>query len=178
MGQLDGLKVFLSGPIDRVADSGIAWRREIRQKCEDLPFSFLDPTEKPEEVGGHEVGLEKYKIIEMMKNRDWENASKWSREVRHVDLRMVDRSDLYIIYIDVDSHLCGTYNELFEAERQQKPLFAIMKSPHTKWHIPSWLISIFREEEVFDSVDDCVEHLRKIQSGEIELDSRWLGINV
>lgn len=178
MGYLDGLKIFLSGGIDRVHDDGITWRKEIKKQCSELPFVFLDPTEKPEEVGGHEVGLEKYKINKMMRDKKWEEASKWSREVRHVDLRMVDRSDLYIVYIDVDSHVCGTYNELFEAERQQKPLFAIMKPPYTKWEIPAWLISIFREDEVFHSINECVDHLRKIHEGEIEIDSRWLGINV
>ena len=86
--------------------------------------------------------------------------------------------DLYIIYIDLDSHLCGTYNELFEAENQQKPLFAIMKSPYTKKDFPGWLVSIFREEEVFDSIDECVEHLKKINMGEVQMDKRWLRIMV
>lgn len=178
MGQLDGLKIFLSGGIDRVKDDGIGWRKDFRSKCSDLPFVILDPTDKPAQVGGQETGLEKHRLNKLMDDRDWASAAEWSREVRHIDLRMVDRSDLYIIMIDIETHLCGTYNELFEAERQQKPLFGIMSEGYTKWDIPRWLISIFREDEVFNSVQECVDHLRKIHNGELEMDERWLGINV
>ena len=177
MTQLDGIKIFLSGGIDRVEDDGIQWREEIRKKCEDLPFIFLDPTDKPDGLGC-EVGLEKHKIKEYLADGDWAAASEWSHNVRHIDLRMVDKTDLYIVYIDLDAHLCGTYNELFEAEDQQKPLFAIMKEPYTKKDFPGWLVSIFREEEVFNSIDDCVEYLEKIYAGEVELDERWLRILV
>ncbi len=179
MNELEGLKIFLSGGIDRVPDDGIQWREEIKQKCETikLPFIFLDPTDKPDGLGC-EVGLEKYKIKNHLNNGNWEEASEWSRNVRHIDLRMIDKTDLYIVYIDLDSHLCGTYNELFEAENQQKPLFAIMKSPYTKKDFPGWLVSIFREEEVFNSVDECVDYLNKINNGQIKIDNRWLRINV
>ncbi len=174
---LDGIKIFLSGGIDRVSDDGIQWRAEIKQKCEELPFIFLDPTDKPDGLGC-EVGLEKYQIKDSLKSGDWEAAQEWSRTVRHIDLRMIDKTDLYVVYIDLDSHLCGTYNELFEAESQQKPLFAIMKEPYDKTDFPGWLVSIFREEEVFNSIDECVDHLKKIYAGKIELDERWLRIMV
>ncbi len=176
---LDGIKIFLSGGIDRVADDGIQWREEIKEKCEflGLPCKFLDPCDKPKGLGC-EVGLEKHKIKEYLADGDWEAAQEWSRNVRHIDLRMIDKTDLYIVYIDLDAHLCGTYNELFEAEDQQKPLFAIMKAPYTKKDFPGWLVSIFKEEEVFDSIDECVKYLQKAYAGEIELDERWLRIMV
>lgn len=179
MNELNGIKIFLSGGIDRVADDGIQWREEIKRKCQDADLSiiFLDPTDKPDGLGC-EVGLEKYAIKNHLNNGDWEAASEESKNVRHIDLRMVDRTDLYVVYIDLDSHLCGTYNELFEAEKQQKPLFAIMKEPYTKKDFPAWLVSIFREEEVFNSIDECVKYLCKINSGKIKQDDRWLRINV
>ena len=127
---------------------------------------FSGPTDKPDGLG-QEVGLEKYKIKDLLAEGDWEAASEWSHNVRHIDLRMIDKTDLYIVYIDLDAHLCGTYNELFEAESQQKPLFAIMKPPYKRKDFPAWLVSIFKEEEVFESIDECVEHLERINNGEI-----------
>lgn len=177
MKELDKLKIFLSGGIDRVEDDGFGWRIEIRKRCQEsgLPFIFLDPTDKPKGLGC-EVGVEKYKIKEYLDKDDWDAASEWSRNVRHIDLRMIDRTELFIIYIDLDAHLCGSYNELFEAERQQKPLFAIMKPPYKRSDFPAWLVSIFRKEEVFEGVEACVEYLKKVNNGKVELDERWLRI--
>ena len=61
---LDGLTAFLSGPIDRVDDDGVGWRKELRKKCKNakLPLKFFDPTDKPEGLGS-EVGDEKKRII-------------------------------------------------------------------------------------------------------------------
>ena len=177
MNNLDGIKAFLSGGIDRVEDDGTQWRQEIRQKCEDLPIIFFDPTDKPDGLGC-EVGMEKDTIKKYLRQGDWESASEWSKNVRHIDLRMIDKTDLYIIYVDLDCHLCGTYNELFEAEKQQKPLFAIMKEPYRKCDFPAWLVSIFREKEVFEGIDNCVDYLKQINNGQIKMDDRWLRINV
>ena len=178
MNEIDGIKVYLSGPMDRVEDDGVGWRQEFRLICEKagLFFKFLDPTDKPEGVSSEVV--EKYAIKEALKKGDWETASKKSRKVRHVDLRMIDNTDLYIVHIDTTIHSCGTYNELFEAESQQKPIFVIMASHHEKYDIPLWLVGIVKEKEVFEGIDECIGYLVKINKGKIKLDDRWLRIVV
>ena len=37
---------------------------------------------------------------------------------------------------------------------------------------------LLREDEVFAGIDDSIDHLVKINSGEIKQDDRWLRINV
>jgi len=179
MSELDGIKVFLSGGMDRCADDGIGWRKELREKClkSELNFKFLDPTDKPDGVAP-ETGIEKYVIKEALVKGDWEFAAEKSREVRHVDLRMIDKTDLYVVYIDLQIHACGTYNEFFEAESQHKPLFVIMAPHHKKYDIPLWLVGIVKEDEVFEGIDECVEHLKRIDDGKVKLDDRWLRISV
>jgi nucleoside 2-deoxyribosyltransferase len=179
MSELDDVKVFLSGAMDLVSDDGVGWRRDLieKSKAAGLNLRFFDPTDKPGGVAP-ETGLEKYDIKKSLRDGDWQGAAKKSREVRHVDLRMIDKTDLYIVYIDTTLHACGTYNELFEAESQQKPLFAIMAPHHKKYDMPLWLIGIFREEEIFEGNDECIEYLKKINDGKVELDDRWLRITV
>jgi hypothetical protein len=179
MSELDGIKVFLSGAMDRCDDDGIEWRQEFRQKAEaaGLNFKYFDPTDKPDGVAP-EIGLEKHEIKQALVDGNWEYAAEKSREVRHVDLRMIDSTNLYVVYLDLNVHACGTYNEFFEAEDQQKPQFVIMAPHHEKYDIPLWLVGIVREDEVFAGIDDCVEHLTKIDAGEIKQDERWLRINV
>jgi len=165
--------------MDRCDDDGIEWRQEFREKCgkAGLNFKFFDPTDKPEGVAP-EIGMEKYEIKKALEEGNWEYASKKSREVRHVDLRMIDNTNLYVVYIDLKIHSCGTYNEFFEAERQEKPLFVIMAPHHKKYDIPLWLVGIVKEEEVFEGVDKCVKYLQKIDDGKVKLDDRWLRISV
>jgi hypothetical protein len=91
---------------------------------------------------------------------------------------MIDSTNLYVVYLDLKIHACGTYNEFFEAERQEKPLFVIMAPGYKKYDIPLWLIGIIREQEVFEGIDECIDHLVKINAGEIEQDDRWLRISV
>ena len=179
MNELEGINVFLSGGMDRCSDDGIGWRKEFRKKSDEanLNFNFFDPTDKPDGVAP-ETGIEKYAIQKALKDGDWEFAVEKSREVRHVDLRMIDSTNLYVVYIDLGIHICGTYNELFEAERQEKPLFVIMAPQYKKHDIPLWLVGIIKEEEIFEGIDDCITHLIKINNGEIKQDDRWLRINV
>jgi hypothetical protein len=177
MKDLDGVTAFLSGPIDRVQDDGVGWRKEIKKLCKraKLPIEFLDPTDKP--IGlGSEIGEEKLRIQKLMREKKWDQAKEQAKIFRHYDLRMVDRCHLYIGYIDVNVHMCGSYDELFTAERQEKPLLGIMAPGQSKWDIPSWLVAIFKEEEVFDSVEDCVEHLKLLHEGKLVFDRRWVAV--
>ena len=177
MNNLNGITVFLSGGIDRVADNGTGWRKELKKKCKKarLPLKFFDPTDKPLGLGS-EIGDEKLKIKKLMKQGKWEQAQYEVKIFRRYDLRMVDHSHLYIIYIDLNVHYCGTWDEFNVAERQGKPLFVIMAHGQSKYDIPAWAIASVREDEVFESIDDCVEHLKLLHTGIISLDRRWVKI--
>ena len=174
---LEGVKIYLSGAIDRIEDDGVGWRKEFRQKCVEynLPVSFLDPTNKPDHLGS-EIGEEKNRIKMLLESCKWNQAKNQAKIFRRIDLRMVDICHLFIVHIDVNCHLCGTYEELFTAERQRKPMLAIMASGQSKWDIPSWLVSIFDEEDVFNDVESCVEHLKLLHTGKIIFDDRWIMI--
>jgi len=173
---LQGMTTYLIGPIDFVNDDGVGWRTYFAKICSELGINItiLDPTNKPKHLG-QEIGIEKTVIRDLIKNGKWNEAHKKMKKIRHYDLRMVDSSDFLIIYIDIDAFMCGSFDELFLAERQQKPIFMIIKQG--KYSIPTWLVSFLKENEVFDSVDDCVDHLIKLNSGKIKMDNRWVKLN-
>ena len=177
MKNLRGASLYLSGAIDRVKDDGLGWRKEFKNKCKkaNLPVNFLDPTDKPEHLGS-EIGEEKNRVRMLMEQHKWDQAKNQAKYFRHIDLRMVDNCHLFIVYIDINCHLCGTYDELFTAEDQRKPMMAIMAPGQSKWDLPSWLVSIFDEDDVFDDVESCVEHLKLLHEGKIVFDDRWIMI--
>ncbi len=175
MGKLKRTICYLIGSIDRSADDGVGWRKELKEKCvkNKLPIKFLDPTDKPKGLGS-EIGDEKMRIKKLMGRGKWQQAQEEVKIFRRYDLRMVDTCNFCIIYIDINVHLAGSYNELFTAEKQSKPLFAIMAPGQSKYNIPAWLVAVFNEDEVFESIDECVEHLELLNEGKISLDRRWV----
>ena len=67
-------------------------------------------------------------------------------------------------------------DEFNVAERQGKPLFVIMAPGQSKYEIPSWAIATVNEDEAFESIDECIEHLKLINEGKILMDRRWVMI--
>ncbi|KKL24919.1 hypothetical protein LCGC14_2410520 [marine sediment metagenome] len=175
MKDLDGLRVFLSGPVDRVADDGVLWRKEFKNKCKKakLPFTFFDPCHKPKGMGS-EIGDEKLRIQRLMKQKKWEQAKIEVKIFSRYDLRMVDLSHLLVLYCDINVHLCGSYEEFVTAKRQHKPCFVIMAEGQEKYDIPIWLIQHVDEDEVFNSIEECVTHLKLMYEGKILTDDRWV----
>lgn len=175
MSEYDGMRIFLSGPIDRVADDGVQWRKDFQDKCRDrnLPFKFYDPCDKPKGMGS-EIGDEKIRIQKLMKKKKWEQAQSEVKVFGRYDLRMVDLSHILVLWCDINVHMCGSYEEFVTAKRQHKPCFVIMADGQSKYEIPSWLIQHVDEDEVFDTVEECVEHLDLINQGKIITDERWV----
>ena len=109
-----------------------------------------------------------------MKQGKWEQAKSEVKIFRRYDLRMVDHCHLYIIYIDLKIAYCGSWSEFNVAERQQKPIFVIMAPGFSKYDIPSWAVASVNEDEVFEGISECVEHLKLINEGKILMDRRWV----
>lgn len=177
MSKLQGKRCMLSGGIDRVVDDGIGWRQYIKEECKKrkIDMIFFDPCDKPKGLGS-EIGVEKVKVRELINSDKWEEAKNYVKTFRHYDLRAVDWSDLVIVKIDLNSHLCGTYDEVFLAEREMKPVFVIMGEGQTKYDIPTWLVAFIKENEIFDNEDECISYLNNINKGKIFLDERWLNL--
>lgn len=177
-GLLKGKRCVLSGGIDRVADDGVGWRNYVKKECEKklIRVNFFDPCDKPNGLGC-EIGVEKNKVRRLIHEDKWSEAREFVKTFRHYDLRAIDWSDFVIVKIDIDSHLCGTYDEIFLAERELKPIFVIMGEGQTKYDIPTWLVSFINENEIFEDEDECIEYLSKLNSGDIKLDERWVNLD-
>ena len=118
-GRLNNHRVYLAGPIDHVADDGTGWRKSITTYLEKMGLTILDPTDKPTTpCKWNEVG-EKEHIQKLVDLKRWDELNQMAKEIVLVDLRMVEVSDFMICYVDKDVHLCGTYDELFEALRRK-----------------------------------------------------------
>lgn len=171
-GRLNGLTCYEAGPIDRVADNGRGWRDALTPFLRDLGVTVYDPLNKPIATGleDDDSRMLRKKLIEC---GEWDELSRIMREVRIADLRMVDKADFLVIHVDTDIHLCGTYEEIFWANRSKKP--AIVHCKQGKAGLPQWLFGTIRHEMVFSSWEAVRSYLWHVHTAaEVDHLKRWL----
>ena len=162
---------YLCGPMDKVADCGIDWRRKLIERLYFMGINWLDPTNKPctrALEGEAEVALGH----ELLSERRYDEAAKMFREVRHIDLRLVDICDFVVARIDLSVPMCGTWEEIFWANRMQKPVIAVIVQG--KANAPGWLFGTLPHHMIFSTMLQAEAYLKHISyEQEIDLADRW-----
>lgn len=180
-GKLDGSLCYLSGPMEYAKDNGIVWRRKFIKLCQKkgLKITFIDPTNKP---GKEDLEIEEDKKtqIHLQETGQFLELKKYVSAYRRADLRFVDYSDFLVVLVDPNVHMCGTYNEIFTAEQQHKPIFFVCEGGLKK--LPRWLFGVIDLDDpkkdkrcnVFESFEQVIEELEKINNGSLDTSHEWV----
>ena len=171
MNRLKGSRCYLCGAMDRVKDGGVGWRTNLKTELEPLGIQWLDPTDKPCRVGREDNETR-------LRRRQDKEAGRYSlvasdmRDIRRVDLSMVRICDFVIVGLDVSVHCCGTYEELFLALQQDKPVLVCIEQG--KKAAPDWLFGAMPHSQMFSDWDRLINYLKQMDAGEIDDESgRW-----
>jgi nucleoside 2-deoxyribosyltransferase len=170
-GRLSSQRVYLAGAMDRVADRGNGWRDSITPFLESLQIVVFNPIKKPTSIGqedelAHQL-KKQYKL-----SQQYDELSSLMKVIRAVDLRLVDISDFLIVNLDLDIHPCGTYEEIFWANRQKKPI--IIHMVQGKNHAPDWLFGTIPHQMIFSSWEEVKNYLVTVNNSEqIQTFNRW-----
>jgi hypothetical protein len=169
--RLNNQRVYLAGAIDRVPDRGIGWRENISPFLKSLGVNINDPLKKSGDLG-IEDSLTYSQKKALKASQDYDNLSLLMKEIRRVDLRLVDISDFLIANLDLDIHPCGTYEEIFWANRQKKPI--IVHVEQLKQAAPDWLFGTVPHQMIFSTWLEIRDYLNHINnSKDIETFNRW-----
>jgi len=175
MNRLKNMRGYLCGAMDRVADGGEGWRINLQQELAGLEIFWLDPTHKPINIGIEDVGMRAY-ANKMKACGDYDATIPQIKITRCVDLRMVDISDFLVVNIDIEHHACGTYEELFLANRQKKPVAVHIEQG--KKNAPNWLLGTLPHEMIFSTWEEIYRYIRHIAHDPvIKHFNRWLFFN-
>lgn len=173
IGNLTLNRVYLAGAMDRVPDGGVQWREWITPWLNEHGIIVLNPVNKPCDIGVENAETRKLRHDAKMKG-DLAPLLK-DREVRAVDLRMVDISDFLIVHLDMESHPCGTYEEGFWANREKKPILVVCKQG--KLHAPDWLFWAIPHEMIFSNWDELktyIDYIHTTNKTDIDRKKRWI----
>jgi len=169
--RLKNQRVYLAGAMDRVADRGNGWRDNITPFLEYLGIVVFNPIKKPTTIGLEDEETHALKQ-QLKKDKKYSELSALMKTIRSVDLRLVDISDFLIVNLDLDIHPCGTYEEIFWANRQKKPI--IVHMVQNKNQAPDWLFGTIPHQMIFSSWLEIRDYLNHINTcSEIETFNRW-----
>lgn len=174
--RLRNQRVYLAGAIDRVDDKGRGWREEITPFLKSLGVVVFNPILKPTEIGleDNDTHVIKHKL---KSQKRYDELSSMMKVIRSVDLRLVDISDFLIVNLDLSIHPCGTYEEIFWANRQKKPILIHMVQG--KEHTPDWIFGTIPHQMIYSDWNDIYAYLEHIHSSEnIDSHKRWYFFNV
>ena len=175
MSRLKNQRVYLAGAMDRVADRGRGWREEITPFLDSLGAIVFNPIIKPTEIGLEDNDTHAHKV-KLKKQQRYDELSSVMKVIRSVDLRLVDISDFLIVNLDIETHPCGTLEEIFLANRQKKPI--IVHIEQGKKHCPDWLFGAIPHELFFDSWEQVVGYLYNVNfDSQIDTLNRWWFLN-
>ena len=142
MNLLSGHQVYLVGPMDNVEDNGVVWRRDITPFLRKMNVGVLDPTDKACDYG-YEDYRTKEKLAGLRELGEFDEICKIAKGIVRTDLRMVDRSDFVLAYIDTDVFMCGSFIEIAHAANQRKPIVIMCKQG--KKNVPGFLWGLYED---------------------------------
>jgi nucleoside 2-deoxyribosyltransferase len=175
MNRLNHQRVYLAGAMDRVPDRGSTWRDNITPFLVNLGITVFNPIKKPCIEGREDNTVHIYKTKLKQENK-YDELKKIMKTIRCVDLRLVDISDFLIVNLDIDVHPCGTYEEIFLANRSKKPVIIHMEQG--KNNAPDWLFGTIPHEMIFSSWNEIENYLIHINTAsKIETHNRWQFFN-
>lgn len=166
---LEKTRCYLVGHMEY--GNGREWREEAKNRLNSLGVVCFDPYEKPFKYTIKEDEETQDKLKKLRKT----NAAlvhTHMKEIIAFDLAMVDRSDFIICCIDPSVPTYGTTHELVAANLAKKPIFVFVKGGIEK--TPLWLMGLLSPKAFFNSLDDILLKLEKINNGSIKISSkRW-----
>ncbi len=178
--------LYLSGAIDFDRDGGKDWRADWTERLCQISFKrhqILNPCKKP--LVGANFNLDnEASIMQFHRERkDWKNLSKVVGEIAHVDLRLVDKSDIILVNMpkmkgtDYQVPTYGTIHEIVVARQQRKPVFMVWEGG--KGDCSAWMMWLVGHQNVFDTFDDVLVRLKNISEGKAAYNARdWLLLNL
>lgn len=164
-------RCYLAGAMEKSQD-GRGWRDKVKKELQPLDIVCLDPYLKPFVDHCEENEEVRKNLMELRNRGEFELISKRMKRVRQLDLRQVDLADFIVCHLDSNVPTVGTIEELAVAERQSKVVFISFEEGIKSCNL--WLFGMFDYKYFYNSIDESIEMIKKINNSKVEIDSdRW-----
>lgn len=172
MGLLTGTKCYTIGPLEcGCFKEARKWRAYVKDKLDPLGVRTLSPLNKMfknfEKEGEHFNA----ELKEALKQGKYEWVHEQMKMVRNRDLAACDLSTFLIAIVEPGVPTYGSTDEIVTSKRNQKPVFLVIPDKGYS-EIPIWLASYFKPNWVYKNLDEVINTIYKIDSGEIQVSNK------
>ena len=175
MNKLRGMRCYIAGGIDRISDGGQGWRDWITPQLQKYGVIPINPCKKPIDIGFEDMENREYRQ-QLLKDGRYDEMAENMRTIRVVDLRLIDISDFLIVYFDTEQQLCGTFEEVFWANRLKRPV--LLYCPQGIKNVYHWMWGVLPYKFFFEKWDDLFTYLEGIDNGtDTNHMKRWTWLN-
>lgn len=172
MDLLNGTKTYTIGNLQYASfDHAREWRQYLKDKLVPIGITVLSPLDKVFKNFPQEDEKMQDKLKKALENGDFNYVHNESKSIRARDLAMCDISTFLIAYLDVTKPTIGSIDEIITSKRSSKPVFLVIDGGYKK--IPIWLASYFRPNWVYNSLDEVINILYKINNGKEEINNKY-----
>jgi nucleoside 2-deoxyribosyltransferase len=165
---LKGARAYLAGNIEYTSDSK-DWREYVKKHLNKRGIKVLSPLDNNFIEYVKEDEHSKEYLLNKRKLGDYEDVSAHMRKVVRSDLRRVDFADFVIFRLEVNKPTFGTLHELIVSIAQKKPIFLLVE----KSICPLWLFGIVSYKHMYDTIDDILNDIYKIDEGKLKMDDKY-----
>jgi hypothetical protein len=170
MNTLNKTRTYLVGHMQYA--SGRDWREYVEEELNPLNITIFNPYKKPFVKDVDEDEETRKKIALNMKDGHYSDVANRMKQIRSYDLNLVDRSDFIIAHLLPEVASWGSAEEIVTAVRMKKPIFISMEGGKNK--TPLWMMGMLPHHYIYDTIEDVISMIKKIDSGEKDIDSdRW-----
>jgi hypothetical protein len=163
-------KTYLVGHMQYL--NGRNWREEITSELKNINITCFDPYKKPFIKDVEEDEISRREMEVWMQTKQYDRVTERMKIVRAYDLNLVDRSDFIIAHLVPDVASWGSAEEIVTAVRMKKPIFVSMEGGKAK--TPLWMLGMLPHKYIYNSIEEIVNMLHAINSGNKPIDSdRW-----
>ena len=152
--------------------SGRDWREYVEEELKPLEIRIFNPYKTPFVKDVDEDEKTRLRIEQSMSYEHYSDVANRMKRIRSYDLNLVDRSDFIIAHLLPEVASWGSAEEIVTAVRMKKPIFISMEGGKTK--TPLWMMGMLPHHYIYDSIEDVITMIKKIDGGKKEIDSdRW-----
>jgi hypothetical protein len=160
--RLAGSFAYLCGPMDAAPDGGVEWRVDMSKWLRRRGVFVLDPCDKPIQNAPPEAEG-RQRINEWKELGEYDKIRPaYGEYIRGLDLRMCDKADFLVVYLNSKIPTCGTWNELFTSNQSKKPIIVMCEDG--KKAIPNWMFLTLPQDMMFGSWGEVHHYLEHINT--------------
>lgn len=160
---------YLGGNLENTEDA-LLWRQKLTEKLSKIGVKCLDPTTKMFQDQIAETEEERMKVKAWRENGEFDKVHIFMKEVIRRDLRAVDLAYFTIFKLEPSKPTWGTVHEIVLASQQRKPVLLLIDN---KKNTPIWLMGMINMDFVFESIDELIDYLERIDTGLEPIDSKY-----